>query len=439
MPRDEGFKEVRRGLRILRKRADAGQREFADRMLAICELMREFRPVDLGTIENGAWEIISRELVPALADIEAGSRIKNIKGIDDRIWVESLKNRLQNLMLKGDVLTGQLGENSREYHIVRREIAEIKRATAILDEMSGEAILERLEGYLKDGCIPVNDPEKEFKEVLEVNPMDYTALINLLSFFEQRERDEELIEIGTQIASYYPEDLVARAKLIDALIRVSDYDKALELAKDGIKLSMDHDPSDRRAWNRYVSREDFDNFIWRVNRLRELESSHGEDLDPEVYELLKTTLRGSPAIEDVPEALSTIEDDLAKRAMIYGMRHVDPRIVGLFAGKIVECGEKMVPYLKDEIITDGSLNKRNRVIAFDCLSKMKGVEAAYNLLLELLESDDEDLASTAGLGLGFFGDKRAKERLLEKREQMSGEYRLRLDLAVSLLEEGSGT
>ncbi|MHC1565778.1 MAG: HEAT repeat domain-containing protein [Candidatus Syntropharchaeales archaeon] len=446
-------KEVKRGLRLLRKRGNDSQKVFAARMFKIIELIEDFKPIDIGTMENGAWEVISREIIDTLDEIEAGSRIKNLGGVDDPIWVETLKKRLEDLTARGEDICSHLEERSRDYYLIKREIADMNRAISILEESSGEEVIDTLENYLKTGYIPVNDPEKEFNEVLEVNPLDYTALINLMALFDKDNRIYELIAIGDHIVSHYPEDLLSRVKFIEGLIKDSEYDKALEIAEEGIKLAVDYNGDERQPWNRFVSQDSFDNLRWRVNEIKELESGkfdpdseacavvEGGEIE-EIVELgedavlyLRTAiLRGDPISESAPEILSKIEGDLAKKAMVDGLKLFDDKIVGAFAERIIESGEEMVPHLKAEIMNAGSENARNRFAAINCLTEMKGVEAAYNTLLELLSSENMEIAGAAGLGLGYFGDRRAIESLREARARMEDRYKLGIDFAIKMLE-----
>jgi tetratricopeptide (TPR) repeat protein len=446
-------KEVKRGLRLLRKRGNNPQKVFADRMSKIFGLIKDFKPIDVGTMENGAWEAISREIIDTLDAIEASSRIKNLGGVDDPLWVETLKKRLEDLTVRGEDICSHLEEGSRDYYGIKREIADMNRAISILEGTSGEDVIDTLENYLETGYIPVNDPEKEFKEVLEANPIDYTALINLMALFDKDNRIDELIAIGDQIVSHYPEDLLSRVKFIEGLIKDSEYDKALELTEEGIKLAGNYNEGERQPWNRFVSQEGFDNLRWRINEVKELESGkfdpdseacavvEGGEID-EIVELgedavlyLRTAiLRGDPISESAPEILSKIEGDLAKKAMVDGLKLFDDKIVGIFAEKIVESGEEMVPQLKAEIMDAGSENARNRFVAINCLTEMKGVEAAYNTLLELLSSKNVEIAGAAGLGLGYFGDERAIESLREAKARMGDRYKFGIDFAIKMLE-----
>ncbi|RLG33225.1 hypothetical protein DRN98_04185 [Methanosarcinales archaeon] len=456
MARNKPEKEVRRAIRLLKKRGTESQKEFAERIAKFYDQIKEFKPIDVGTIENGAWKLIAREMMPVFDQIETGYRLKNLKDINDPVWVDALKTRLEEMSKHGKELCEKLDEESREYHIVRREIADLERAISIVEEARGEEIFDRLADYLVAGYVEVKDPEKEFKEVLEVNPDDYSALVNLMAFFDRENRVDELIEVGGKITSRYPEDLLSRAKLIEGMIKTGAYDEALKLAEEGVELAIKYNEYAGDPETRYLNREEFDNLIWRVNEIMALESAGTVDTDSdlcaivaggEVDEIVElgedaipylrsAILRGDPISLDAPEILSKIGGDSSKRVMIDGIKVFDEAVIGAFVDKIVESGEDMLPFLKEELTSSESYNRRNRaVILFNCLAQMKGVEGARDLLTELLNSEDEDLTGGAAVALGYLGDKSVIDALRDAKERVDDQYKNMITFAIALLEQ----
>jgi len=456
MARNKQEKEVKRAIRLLKKRGTDPQKEFAERIAKIYDEIREFRPIDVGTIENGAWKLIAREMMAVFDQIETGSRLKNLKGIEDPIWIDTLKTRLEHVSKHGEELCDELDDESREYHIVRREVADLDRAISIVEGAKGEEIFDRLDDYLVAGYIEVKDPEKEFGEVLEVDPDDYSSLVNLMTFFGRENRVDELVEVGGKIASLYPEDLLSRAKLIEGLIKDGVYDEALKLAKEGTEFSIEYNERAGDPETRYLNREEFDNLIWRVNEITALESAGTVDPDSdlcaivaggelgEIVELGEDAipylrcaiLRGDPISPDAPEILSKIGGDSANRVMIDGIKVFDEAVIGAFADKIVESGENMIPFLKEELTGSESDNKRNRaVILFNCLAKMKDVESARDLLIELLNTEDEDLVGGAAVALGYFGDKSAIDAMRDAKERLEDQHGNMIAFAIAMLEQ----
>ncbi|MHC1584984.1 MAG: hypothetical protein ACXQS7_01795 [Candidatus Syntropharchaeia archaeon] len=470
--------ETRKTLKILKKKGTDKQKEFVSKIMDLYELYRDFYPVDIGTIENNAWYPIITEFIEALNDIEINIGFKTIKGIEDGIWKELVEKRLEFIhdLLKKEF--EKINESNEDYYYLKDEIETTKRAIEVVKGRSCTRLMEEMMKYLEDGVIEPRNPEKEFKDALEINPRNYIALKNLSWFYQREGRDEEALEIKEKLISYYPQDLGTRILLAENFMKRNNYDRVIELCEEGMKIADEYPSETGKPWEDYEPPETFRDLIRDARKLKYYSSFKKSKREDEIKQLIKKLYETDDkkkfpddengykirkdAMRDVinsfveigeevvpylvevmfdvmswasifiPEILKDIGGDLSTRALVDGLTLDSDFIIEECIEYISEnIGEPAIPYLREIIYGDYNLDCKENAIL--CLGKMSGVEKAYDLLVELLKSEDEAMVNSAGISLGIYGKKEALPLIIEAKERIGGERPL-IDWAIKELE-----